>query len=222
MERSKIQLTKIFSLSLIALSFTLATSFAPLRAQNTKADSDGQAKAGFKLGDRLAAPKPATANSGRGPAKEIRWEDLSPKDWDPFAAVRDLNLATLKDNDPKAMEALTKLVESRNNAPTVPEMNNQRVRISGFLVPISKAKDDVLEFLLVPYFGACIHTPPPPANMVLRVVPNKPYKGGLTMDAVTVTGQMTIEKTDSPWGAAAYKLDASSVVKYEVPKPGSR
>jgi uncharacterized protein len=176
----------------------------------------------YKVGDRLEKPatgakvissKAGTANQLR----EIKWEELSPKDWDPFAAIRDLNFATLKDSDPKAMEALQKLTESRNQAPIVPELAGQSVRISGFIIPLTKVKDEVHDFLLVPYFGACIHTPPPPSNMVLHVVPDKPFKGGVTMDAVTVSGVLSIQRTESPWGTAGYKLTGKQVLKFQLP-----
>jgi uncharacterized protein len=192
----------------------------------------------YKVGDRLEKPTaslpkagvaksdatkvdPAKSNASKSGAqsalREIKWEELSPKDWDPFAAIRDLNFATLKDSDPKAMEALTKLTESRNQAPVVPELAGQSVRISGFIIPLTKVKDEVHDFLLVPYFGACIHTPPPPSNMVLHVIPDKPFKGGVTMDAVTVSGILSIERTESPWGTAGYKLSGRQVVKFQLP-----
>lgn len=175
----------------------------------------------FKIGDRLpneSATKGAAKGGSITAYVETPWEALSPKDYDPFAAIRDLNFAAMKDSDPRAMEALTKLMESRNKAPVVPELQGKKIRISGFLVPVTKVKDDVIEFLLVPYFGACIHTPPPPSNNVIMVIPDKPYRGGTTMDAVTVSGQLTIDRTDSPWGTAAYKLTAQRVVKYQMPR----
>jgi uncharacterized protein len=197
----------------------------------------------YKVGDRLdkpAEPPPKTGASQAGASKvsetksgsakssgptagssgatrEIKWEELSPKDWDPFAAIRDLNFATLKDSDPKAMEALSKLTDARNKAPVVPELAGQSVKISGFIIPLTKVKDEVHDFLLVPYFGACIHTPPPPSNMVLHVIPDKPFKGGVAMDAVTVSGTLSIERTESPWGTAGYKLSGRQVVKYQMP-----
>jgi uncharacterized protein len=169
----------------------------------------------YKVGDRL---DPKAPTPPRGGFKEIRWEDLSPKDWDPFASIRDLNFATLKDNDPKAIEALQKLTEARNQAPVVQALQGQAIRLSGFIIPTNKIRDDVVEFLLVPYFGACIHTPPPPSNMVILVSTDKPYKGGVTMDTVTVNGVITIDRSESPWGVAGYKIDARQVVKYEAPK----
>jgi uncharacterized protein len=44
------------------------------------------------------------------------------------------------------------------------------VRLPGFIVPLEGVKDgSVSEFLLVPYFGSCIHVPPPPPNQIVYV-----------------------------------------------------
>ena len=74
----------------------------------------------------------------------------------------DLNLDSLNDADPRAMKALEQLRNAWNNAPVVSSLNGSRIRIPGFIVPLENQRGQVTEFLLVPYFGACIHTPPPP------------------------------------------------------------
>lgn len=50
-----------------------------------------------------------------------------------------------------------------------PEIIGQEVRIPGYLLPLEFDGLKVTEFLLVPYAGACIHTPPPPANQMVHV-----------------------------------------------------
>ena len=174
------------------------------------------AYAQFKIGDQLV--NPAGKDSRLMNYKAIKWEDLSPKDWDPYSALKGLMLSTMRDGDPRAQEALDKLMVTMNNAPIVPTMDRQGVKITGFMIPVTKNKDDVVSFLLVPYFGACIHTPPPPSNQVLFVVPDKPVKGGSTMDAVTVSGEVSIVRTDSPWGSAGYRVAAKFVDAYVEPK----
>lgn len=42
------------------------------------------------------------------------------------------------------------------------KLDNQDVRIPGFVVPLEGDAKKITAFLLVPYFGACIHVPPPP------------------------------------------------------------
>ncbi len=49
------------------------------------------------------------------------------------------------------------------------KLDNQEVRIPGFVVPLEGDAKKITAFLLVPYFGACIHVPPPPTNQVVYV-----------------------------------------------------
>ena len=50
-----------------------------------------------------------------------------------------------------------------------PELNGSTVKIPGFVIPLEGDENTVTEFLLVPYFGACIHVPPPPPNQIIYV-----------------------------------------------------
>ena len=169
-----------------------------------------QSAPSYKLGERLTAPaKPGTAAKFR----EVAWEDLIPKDWDPLKNFKGLDLNSLQDGDPKAMRALEKLREEWDKAPTNPDMNGASIRIAGFLVPLDDSRE-LRDFLLVPYFGACIHTPPPPANQIVHVVLPKPITGYKTMDPVWVSGSLAAKRGDSPWGASGYRMEAASVQAY--------
>jgi hypothetical protein len=72
----------------------------------------------------------------------------------------------------------------------VEELNGQRVRIPGYLLPLEVSATKVTEFLLVPYVGACIHVPPPPPNQIIyvKVGQNKSYKSKSLYEPVWVTG----------------------------------
>ena len=124
-----------------------------------------------------------------------------------------MDLSAPDDGDPRANEMPMKMQEVSNNAPTNPAMNGTEVRIPGFIVPLEEAKGEVTEFLLVPYFGACIHTPPPPANQILHVVPQKGAKFR-AMDTVWVTGKLQTLRNDSMMGVSGYHVSATSVTKY--------
>ena len=82
------------------------------------------------------------------------------------------------------------------------------------MVPLEHKGNQVTEFLLVPYFGACIHVPPPPANQIIHVVAAKPLKNARTMDTVWVSGALETALTDSPWGMSGYKMKADVVAPY--------
>ncbi len=70
-------------------------------------------------------------------------------------------------------------------------LEGQVVRIPGYLLPLDFSGKEVTEFLLVPWVGACIHTPPPPPNQIVHVKPDKPYANASLYAPVWVTGRMS-------------------------------
>lgn len=67
-----------------------------------------------------------------------------------------------------AVFLLAKLRDEADKAPVVKALDGKKVRIAGFTVTLERNDQGVTEFLLVPYYGACIHTPPP-ANQIVHV-----------------------------------------------------
>ncbi|MGJ7494076.1 DUF3299 domain-containing protein [Variovorax sp. RT4R15] len=159
-----------------------------------------------------ASAKPAAVPAGQ--PRLIAWEELVPKDWDPRKDFKGMDLSKLDDNDPRANDLLMKLQEASNNAPTNPALNGIEVKIPGFLVPLEENNGQVSEFLLVPYFGACIHTPPPPANQIIHVKTSNATKGLRAMDTIWITGKLQTLRNDSMMGVSGYHVTASSVTKY--------
>lgn len=147
---------------------------------------------------------------------DVTWDDLVPKGWDPLASFKDLipaNSGALSDSDPRAQKLQERLREVWDNAPVVPAMAGRRGRLPGYIVPLEETRDGLREFLLVPYFGACIHSPPPPANQIVHVRSAKPVKGFRTMDAVWVRGTLAIQRSDTQMGVSGYAMDAEGVFK---------
>lgn len=93
----------------------------------------------------------------------------------------------------------------------VTELNGKRVRIGGYVVPLDFEATTIKEFLLVPFVGACIHVPPPPANQIVYVRAEKGFVIGSTFDAVTVTGTIKTETALTGLADAGYSLDAETV-----------
>jgi hypothetical protein len=90
------------------------------------------------------------------------------------------------------------------------------VRIPGFVVPLEDFAEAASEFLLVPYFGACVHTPAPPPNQLVMVEMRSPTKIGHTWgQPVWVEGELAIENVDSPFGVAGYRLVGTRVAPFE-------
>jgi hypothetical protein len=190
------------------LRFPLATLCAALVAGSALAADPQTTSPTNPIGGKAAAAQPAP-----GQPRLISWEELVPKDWDPMKEFKAMDLSKLQDGDPRANELLMKMQEVSNNAPTNPALNGALVRIPGFIVPLEENKGEVTEFLLVPYFGACIHTPPPPANQILHVRPRQGAKFR-AMDTVWVTGQLQTVRNDSMMGVSGYHVTADSVTKY--------
>jgi uncharacterized protein len=169
----------------------------------------------------LSAPVPGKAKTKPMPSatatvayKEKTWDDLMPRNWDPMASLKGLKLDKLEDGDPRAIEALEKIREAWRSAPVEPALNGERIRIPGFVIPLEKSGNKVREFLLVPYFGACIHTPPPPPNQIIHVRSSKPIANMRTMDTMWVSGIMHIGNVNTEMGQAGYQLKAEWVVPY--------
>jgi hypothetical protein len=166
----------------------------------------------------LSADAPPPGASVPSQTRTIGWEQLIPAGWDPYKDLKALNLDTLKDNDPKADEALKKMRKMWDNAPINPLILGQSVRLPGYVVPLEDLAAGIKEFLLVPYFGACVHSPPPPANQIVHVLLDKPVKNLRLMDVVWVNGPMSATKTDSHMGVASYRIDAKAVTPYQEKK----
>ncbi len=151
--------------------------------------------------------------SGRQP-RTISWDDLLPADWDPLKHFKGLDLADLEDGDPRALAMQQQMREIWDAAPVNQDMLGQQVRLPGFVVPLEDSRDGMKEFLLVPYLGACIHNPPPPANQLVHVLPGKPAKGLRTMSTVWVSGPLGAVRTDSAMGTAGYRIAGADIAPY--------
>jgi len=179
-------------------------------------DSPKTDAADYRIGDKLAPVAAARAASAAaaGHYRLTNWEDLTPKDWDPMKDVQALSFRMFGDGDPRAQAALDRLKRAWNNAPTNAAMDNQRVRIAGFVVPLEGESDQLREFLLVPYFGACIHVPPPPANQTIHVKLAKPLAGVRTMDALWVSGVLHTAFSDTAVGTSGYRMEGEVTEGY--------
>ena len=65
------------------------------------------------------------------------------------------------------------------------------IRLPGYLLPLEFTGKEITEFLLVPWVGACIHTPPPPPNQIVHVKSDKPIGNVTLFAAIWVTGRMS-------------------------------
>jgi uncharacterized protein len=167
---------------------------------------------------RLAADNLSVATIYR----QMKWEELIPKGWDSGAVFQGVKLSRLKDSDPKAIELLEKMRVLWDEAPVEQSLEGQHIRLPGFVIPLERTGDQVLEFLLVPYFGACIHSPPPPANQIIHVIMIKPISDMHMMDIIWVSGRMKILRADTSMGISGYQMEGALVEPYITPIPSTK
>ena len=157
----------------------------------------------------------AAGSSGAGAddaaVRELQWSELIPKGWSPLAELRKLNPAA--SDSPEAMELMRDIWDK---APTNPAVEGIQARLPGYVVPLDTQPAGIKEFLLVPYFGACIHSPPPPANQIVNVRLVAPAKLR-AMDVVWVQGTLRAARTDSSMGVSGYVMQATDVKPF-VPR----
>jgi len=149
--------------------------------------------------------------------RDIPWEDLVPPDWKPERAFRMLTsrIGKLLDGSPEALELEEKMRKIWDEAPTTGKWTGQPVRLPGFVVPLDADRDALREFLLVPYFGACIHSPPPPANQIVHVTSERGLTKMRTMDTVWVEGVLSERRRTSEMGVSGYAMRAHRVYPYK-------
>ena len=142
---------------------------------------------------------------------------VAPPDLNPAGDfVGMVSLWDLPDTDPRAQELFERMRQVWDTAPTIATLDGMRVRIAGYVVSLEGDREGLREFLLVPYFGACIHTPPPPGNQVIHARADPPAKGLDMMDAVQVSGTLSVQRADSDYGVSGYTLAVARVEKVKT------
>jgi|GEM_PF-223128 len=155
--------------------------------------------------------------------RTIEWEALMPAGWNPVKSTEGLKIEEMDDKDPRAIEALNKTMAAWKTAPVNPALDGESVRIAGFVVPLEYQGNALREFLLVPYYGACIHTPPPPPNQIILVSLANPARNIRAMDAVWITGEMTVGQKNTVLGVSGYAMKVMNIVPYvEEKKPEAK
>jgi hypothetical protein len=131
---------------------------------------------------------------------ELFWEDMVPPDYQ-------------TPDTPLSHDG--SMLQMGLDAPIVESLNGKLVKIPGFVVPLEGDNETTSEFLLVPYFGACIHVPPPPANQIVYVKFSEAVPIDNLYDAVWVTGTLTTKGWEGDLATVGYSLVGISVSPYD-------
>ncbi|MBQ0729837.1 MAG: DUF3299 domain-containing protein [Oleispira antarctica] len=114
-----------------------------------------------------------------------------------------------------AMASDSRYQQALESTRVIEEFNNQPVRIAGFIVPLEfDGEQTITQFFFVPYFGACIHLPPPPPNQLIYVS----YPQGLKLDALYdpfwITGVIKTSLVENDTATSAYSIVVNSISPY--------
>ena len=164
-----------------------------------------------------ACPAPTAWAQSRGNYRTLQWEDLLPEGWNPRTALAGIDASRVPEGSPQELELQRKMRKIWDNAPVRPELEGERVRLAGYVVPLEYSTGAIRDFLLVPYFGACIHSPPPPANQIVMVTMQRAVRIR-TMDACWVAGVLGAQQSNTDWGVSGYTLSGHQVDEYRGPR----
>jgi hypothetical protein len=166
-----------------------------------------------------ATSKVADSESENG-YPELSWDDLSPEGYEQGKILDKYQplIDSTPEGSPEENEIFDKMMAELNTAPANEKLNGKKVKIPGFVSPLEENGGKVTEFLLVPYFGACIHVPPPPLNNTLLIKPKPEHAIPFdkTYEPVWVLGSMQVKTTSTDLAQAGYLIDEAIIEEYDV------
>jgi uncharacterized protein len=156
----------------------------------------------------------------------IDWEDLSPTEaqgvklkLDTKADVRGIpdisefnNSKEYLDNFLDDMKFVKEMQEESGFINM--NLNNKEIKIAGYITPIAFDGDNVTEFLFVPFRGACIHVPPPPANQIIYVKSASGLKADEIWSPQWITGTLLANSVSTIVADVGYSIQDASVQPY--------
>ncbi|GFE63808.1 DUF3299 domain-containing protein [Litoreibacter roseus] len=155
------------------------------------------------LSGSVVAPKMTLAAK----PKEVMWDDLIPPGV-PYSEI-------IGEGELDEVNDLWNPIYDANGVKLNEELNGAYIKMPGFIIPLEVSAEGVKDFMLVPYVGACIHVPPPPANQLVLVNAARPWPGDQLWDAVWVTGVMRTQLQSTDLGQTGYFIAADDMEIYE-------
>lgn len=168
---------------------------------------------------------PAVFSATAADYQTIEWTELMPPEdlealMNPPEYLSEIADGSLEDQINSQLQGAMTADDSRyqqalSSTQIVPEFDNRKVRIPAFIVPLEYDDDQrVTEFFLVPYFGACIHVPPPPPNQIIHAS----YDQGMTLealyDAFWISGTLQTTMTENDTATSAYSIAVEAIEPY--------
>lgn len=152
--------------------------------------------------------------------RELSWDELSPEGYEQNKILDKYQplIEATPEGSPDENKIFDKMMAELNSAPANEKLAGEKIRIPGFVSPLDETDGKVTEFLLVPYFGACIHVPPPPLNNTLLIKPKASDAIPLeqSYEPVWVIGEMQVKTISTDLAEAGYLIESASIEVYDV------
>lgn len=139
--------------------------------------------------------------------QEITWDDLIPPGV-PYSEI-------IGEGDMDVENDTWAPIYDENGTKLNAALNGAYIKMPGFILPLEVSADGVRDFILVPYVGACIHVPPPPANQLVMVNSSTSWPHDKLWDPVWVIGTMRTELQSTELGQTGYFIAADRLEVYE-------
>jgi hypothetical protein len=144
-------------------------------------------------------------SAAAGAVIDLEWEDLLPEGQTSIPS----SLQGVIPHDPSDMAA-----QQPASTGVRTDWNGKIVRLPGFVVPLDFDGAEVTAFILVPFVGACVHVPPPPANQLVLVTTERPYASKSMFEPVHVTGMLGTAYMTTELAAVGYAMSADRIEPY--------
>lgn len=160
--------------------------------------------------------------------QSVEWTELMPEDdldalMNPPDYLQDIADGSEDDSlqalaQTKQLDDKTKRYEQAlTSYRVIPEYDNKNIRIAGFIVPVEvDPSQKAISFFIVPYFGACLHMPPPPPNQIIYVDYEQGIKIDNLYDPFWFEGKLTIKKIEADIASSAYQMKVNQILAYEA------
>lgn len=214
----------ITTLTLLACEKSAAGALSE-KPKATLTEQQAEIVAESKSGSKTPAAPIPTSLPASG-FKTVEWTDLMPKEdldalLNPPSYVTDVEDGSFEDQISNQIQNSIatangdRYQQALASTRIISEMAGKMIRIPGFIVPLEfDDEQTITQFFLVPFFGACIHVPPPPPNQIIFVN----YPQGLKLDALYdpfwISGTLKTSLVENDMAIAAYSMQMQSFEVY--------
>jgi len=174
-----------------------------------KAQAEADAGRARRASAGVAKAAPVPGDDLLGLPDKDGFSDL---DWSRMVPPEDFKAL---ENAPLVLHVGNQRMKQTGTLHTVEALNGARVRLSGYVVPLeSDNAGNMVEFFFVPFYGACIHVPPPPPNMLVHVHLPHGIPTPSLYDPMTLKGVLHTQVTENALASSAYAMDDGTLETY--------